>query len=358
MENCYTFKGLSTLKTKEWMISFNRFAKKISIAVILFFCFFNVNAQTTVIVGANSGANTTINYPCPLQDYYKTQRAQYLYTAAELNAMGIYTGASLSNLGWVVNSTTITGHLIEGYTIYLKNTTTTSLSATAWETGVTTVRAAANYSYVSGTAGNVVFPITAFTYTGGNLLVEVCGGVSTGGFTSNPAVQWTTGLTFNGSHTYRSDAPTGAICGNATVTNTGTLTTRPRLVLTYTGGTPPACAGIPTGLVSSSVTSTSATVSWTAGSPAPASGYQYYISTSATAPTGATVPTGSTAAGVTSVSLTGLTANTTYYVWVRGNCGASGTSAWSSSVSFLQDIVWFQGLMRLIISITFQPVVV
>jgi len=263
-----------------------------------------LSAQTTVIIGANSGANTTLSYPCPLQDYYKTQRAQYLYTAAELNAMGVYTGATISSLGWVTNATTITGHLIEGYTIYMKNTATATLSATAWETGATTVRAAANYSYVSGSAGNVVFPITAFTYTGGNLMIEVCGGVSTGGFTSNPAVQWTTGLAFNGSHTYRSDAPVGAICGNATVTNTGTQTTRPRLVLTYTGGTPPSCAGSPSLLTSSAITPTSATISWAAASPAPASGYQYYYSTSPTAPTGATVPSGSTAAGVLSAGLT------------------------------------------------------
>lgn len=63
------------------------------------------------------------------------------------------------------------------------------------------------------------------------------------------------------------------------------------------------------------------TLSWTAPANAPASGYEYYYSTSATPPTANTTPTGSVAAGVTSVTLTGLPIGTTYYFWVRSNCG-------------------------------------
>jgi hypothetical protein len=102
---------------------------------------------------------------------------------------------------------------------------------------------------------------------------------------------------------------------------------------TFTVTTPPSCVG-PTALTSSAITSTSATISWTAPATAPASGYEYYVSTVNTAPTAGTTPTGTTAAGVTTASLTGLTANTTYYFWVRSNCGGSGTSAWAGSSSF------------------------
>ena len=90
-----------------------------------------------------------------------------------------------------------------------------------------------------------------------------------------------------------------------------------------------ACSGIPTAVVVSNLTYTTGTVSWTASSPAPTNGYQYYVTTSAVAPTSGTTPTGSTAAGVTTVNLTGLTADTTYYVYIRNNCGSGDYSPWT-----------------------------
>ncbi|MDQ1098670.1 MULTISPECIES: T9SS type A sorting domain-containing protein [Chryseobacterium] len=75
--------------------------------------------------------------------------------------------------------------------------------------------------------------------------------------------------------------------------------------------------------VTSTTTMNSATVSWTAPSSAPASGYQYYLSTSSTPPTSTAIITGSTAAGVTSATLNNLTTGQTYYFWVRSNCGST-----------------------------------
>lgn len=74
-----------------------------------------------------------------------------------------------------------------------------------------------------------------------------------------------------------------------------------------------------------------ATLNWTAPVPAPAS-YEVYYSTSNTAPATATQPS---VTGITGPSrtLNGLLASTTYYAWVRSNCG-SGVSAWSESISF------------------------
>lgn len=94
------------------------------------------------------------------------------------------------------------------------------------------------------------------------------------------------------------------------------------------------CPGIPTAIVIAPITSTTATVNWTASVPAPANGYQYYLTTSTTIPTTATVPTGSTAAGVTTLNLTGLTINTTYYLYIRNNCGSGNVSPWTGQVSF------------------------
>ena len=95
----------------------------------------------------------------------------------------------------------------------------------------------------------------------------------------------------------------------------------------------PTCSE-PTSLTSSSITSTEGNISWTAPSSAPSSGYDYYLSTSSTAPTSLTTPTGSVSTGVTSVSLTGLSSETQYYFWVRSNCGSSSYSTWSGSSTF------------------------
>lgn len=84
----------------------------------------------------------------------------------------------------------------------------------------------------------------------------------------------------------------------------------------------------PTAVSVQNISGTTALLSWTAPSPAPASGYAYYLSTSPTPPTNSTVPTGFTAAGITNVNLTGLTGLTTYYFWVRGNCGFGEFGEW------------------------------
>jgi hypothetical protein len=112
--------------------------------------------------------------------------------------------------------------------------------------------------------------------------------------------------------------------------------------------TPPSCT-VPTALATGVITGNSAVLNWTAASPAPGSGYDIYYSTSATAPDGATVPTATVAAGiVTYTTPATLTAQTTYYAWVRSNCGAGLTSNWTSSVTFTTPcanatLAYFQG---------------
>lgn len=83
----------------------------------------------------------------------------------------------------------------------------------------------------------------------------------------------------------------------------------------------------PAGLASSSITSTSATVSWGAVSGAVSYNLQYKISSSATW----TTVSGITA---TSYNLTGLTASTVYNYQVQAVCSGSTTSAYSAASSF------------------------
>lgn len=97
----------------------------------------------------------------------------------------------------------------------------------------------------------------------------------------------------------------------------------------------PSCAE-PTSPLALATTATTATISWTAPSPAPAGGYEYEIRTSGAAGSGATGLTtnGVTAAGVLTTNITGLTANTNYTAYIRSNCGGGALSPWISKTFF------------------------
>lgn len=92
-----------------------------------------------------------------------------------------------------------------------------------------------------------------------------------------------------------------------------------------------ATCGVPSALSVSNITSNSSRLTWTAPATAPAS-YDLYIITTNTAPTANTVANiTSTTAGIDVLS--GMTASTTYYYWIRSNCGTT-KSAWVSGGSF------------------------
>ncbi|WP_164463243.1 T9SS type A sorting domain-containing protein [Chryseobacterium sp. G0201] len=93
----------------------------------------------------------------------------------------------------------------------------------------------------------------------------------------------------------------------------------------------PSCI-TPTAVVASNMTTVSADVTWTTASPAPANGYEYFVSTTNTAPLATTPPSGTTS--LTTINIANLTPNTTYYVWVRSVCSTSDVSIWSYPVTF------------------------
>lgn len=99
-------------------------------------------------------------------------------------------------------------------------------------------------------------------------------------------------------------------------------------------GVPSLCPQTPSGLVASAITTTTATVSWSAASPVAGNGYEFYYSTSNTSPTGSTTPSGSVGAGILTTNISGLTANGAYYFWVRSNCDGTNKSTWTGPLSF------------------------
>ena len=88
----------------------------------------------------------------------------------------------------------------------------------------------------------------------------------------------------------------------------------------------------PTALTSGQITYNSAKISWTASVSAPTAGYEYIVSTTNTTPIATTILSGVTSGLVS--TLTGLTPSTTYYYWVRSNCGGV-LSAWTLVNSFV-----------------------
>ena len=118
----------------------------------------------------------------PFRGAFFDSRTQILYFASELTGLGFSAG-NITSIGFTVTTKSST-QAYSGFTIKLKNTTTTGLTFGAFETGATTVYSA-SYSTVSGLN---TFAITPFAWDGtSNLLVEVCWDNSTA--TANDLIQ-------------------------------------------------------------------------------------------------------------------------------------------------------------------------
>ncbi|UUC45640.1 fibronectin type III domain-containing protein [Flavobacterium cerinum] len=90
----------------------------------------------------------------------------------------------------------------------------------------------------------------------------------------------------------------------------------------------PSCLA-PTAVTATANTAFTATVNWTVSVSTPSNGYELYHSTSNTTPAVSATPTATAAAGAVTAPLTGLNPASTYYVWVRSNCGTGNVSAWT-----------------------------
>jgi hypothetical protein len=97
---------------------------------------------------------------------------------------------------------------------------------------------------------------------------------------------------------------------------------------TLTIGAPPTCLA-PSVTATTGITTSSADINWNPSLSNPSLGYDYYYSSTNTPPTLGTTPTGSVSNTTTTVNLPGLNGSTTYYFWVRANCGGNDYSSWA-----------------------------
>ena len=96
------------------------------------------------------------------------------------------------------------------------------------------------------------------------------------------------------------------------------------------------CTSPTAGFSFTAITGTTATINWTAAAPAPANGYDIYISPINSAPNplppNETIPSANDAGSP--YNATGLTPGVRYYVWIRGNCGGGDYGVWNSMGNF------------------------
>jgi len=126
-------------------------------------------APMNIDIGTQTGLNSYYSYPAPYGNYYKNARHQFLFTVAELNAMG-FNGGKLTEIAWEVTQ-------IYGTTSYLdysiKMGVTSSSSLSGWETGLTTVFSPQNITINTGWNTHVL--TTAYEWNGtSNIVIEIC----------------------------------------------------------------------------------------------------------------------------------------------------------------------------------------
>jgi hypothetical protein len=136
-----------------------------------------------VSIGTYSGTSTT-NTHTPFATASSDFRAQFLYKASDLVSGGLCEG-DFDSIGF--NIVTVgSPSAVNSFTIKLKNTSTTALSGTAWETGMTTVFVgdASTASLASGIKRYKIgygTGATTFAWDGSsNIILEVCFDNSTG----------------------------------------------------------------------------------------------------------------------------------------------------------------------------------
>jgi hypothetical protein len=305
--------------------------KKITLLILALFAFVQVNAQLWTINSCSNLGSTTYGPMNTLATANSNSRKAVIYPSSQLTNL---TGQVLNSMYFQRSTTTGTIAGTPNFKIYLKEVAATDWGASAidWATTITGATLVYDSNPAAATGSDPGWKsfqfATNFTYSGTQNLAVFMEYYNA---TASTSISWN----------YEFTAP----CSTTTNSNTtkynndttGTLATslastdfrRPLIGFDFV-----VSCNAPNSLVTSNLGTTFVDVAWTENAVQPQNGYEYYYSTSNTAPLPATVPTGTTATGVTTTSLTSLTPATTYYMWVRGNCGASDKSIWAGPISF------------------------
>lgn len=191
----------------------------------------NAKAQTIQL-----GTGTSItNYAAasPVNNYYSNERMQYLFTASELNALGIVGPYMIDSIGFNVVVAPLS--TLPAYTVKMAGTVAPDL-ATPFSGAFTTVYSNAAYA-PSANSWNMIGLQNSFAWNGtDNIVIEICFGAATTGSTASGTVQYT--ATTGMGRYYISNTLAACIQTPSATTNY-----RPNTRLHFSGYPP--CTGVP-----------------------------------------------------------------------------------------------------------------
>ncbi len=145
------------------------------------------NIVTEVIIGAGTDSGST-STACPINVYYQSLHGQSVYTAAELNALGVVGPINISQIGF--NVTGLPTLAMPNYIIRMGHTSASNVAS--WiSTGLTHVWTAASYQPTT-TGWNMMALPTPFLWNGtDNIVIDTAFGVI-GSWNSSGTTQYTT----------------------------------------------------------------------------------------------------------------------------------------------------------------------
>ena len=148
------------------------------------------NSVTSSVAIIGSGTSVTgTNSASPINIYFRSSHGQSIYTAAELNAAGIYGPIDILQLGFYIASSP--AYALPNFLIRMKHTTATNVSSWQTATGMTTVYTNASYMPVSG-GWDMLTLTTPFHWNGtDNIVVDTAFGLVSQ-WNSSGTVQYTT----------------------------------------------------------------------------------------------------------------------------------------------------------------------